>query len=97
MTSQPLPSLAEAKITTLPASAFYIPNFISEEEEASILQKPQATYNNHISFAAMTSQPLPSLAEARITTLPASAFYIPNFLSEEEEASILQKVLVATT
>ncbi|EEY22663.1 ALKBH6 protein [Verticillium alfalfae VaMs.102] len=45
----------------------------------------------------MTSQPLPPLAEAKITTLPASAFYFPNFISEEEEASILQKVLVATT
>ncbi|KAF3354123.1 Transketolase [Verticillium dahliae VDG1] len=43
----------------------------------------------------MTLQPLPSLAEAKITTLPASAFYIPNFLSEEEEASILQKIAEA--
>lgn len=33
-----------------------------------------------------------SLEQARIRTLPPSAYYIPNFISEEEEAHILEKV-----
>lgn len=33
-----------------------------------------------------------SLDHARIATLPQSAFYIPNFISEEEEQKILSKV-----
>lgn len=33
-----------------------------------------------------------SLDHARITVLPQSAFYIPNFISEEEERMILEKV-----
>ncbi|KAF4468715.1 alkylated DNA repair alkB like 6 [Fusarium albosuccineum] len=34
----------------------------------------------------------PSLEHARITTLPQTAYYIPNFISEEEERVILDKV-----
>ncbi|KAJ3520286.1 hypothetical protein NM208_g13772 [Fusarium decemcellulare] len=34
----------------------------------------------------------PSLEHARITTLPQTAYYIPNFISEEEEQVILDKV-----
>jgi hypothetical protein len=34
----------------------------------------------------------PSLDHARIATLPESAFYIPNFISEDEERMILDKV-----
>ncbi|KAH7162430.1 hypothetical protein B0J13DRAFT_10279 [Dactylonectria estremocensis] len=36
-----------------------------------------------------------SLDGARITTLPQSAFYIPNFISEEEEQMILAKIATA--
>lgn len=36
---------------------------------------------------------LPStLDEAKISRLPATAYYIPNFITEEEEAFILDKV-----
>lgn len=36
---------------------------------------------------------LPSTLEpARILSLPATAYYIPNFISEEEERLILDKV-----
>lgn len=34
----------------------------------------------------------PSLGSARITTLPQTAYYIPDFISEEEEQMILDKV-----
>ncbi|KAM5351357.1 hypothetical protein ACJ41O_004080 [Fusarium nematophilum] len=34
----------------------------------------------------------PSLEHARITNLPQTAYYIPNFISEEEEQMILDKV-----
>lgn len=34
----------------------------------------------------------PSLDRARITTLPQTAYYIPDFISEEEERMILDKV-----
>lgn len=33
-----------------------------------------------------------SLDEAQIKTLPSKAFYIPNFLTGEEEQILLQKV-----
>ncbi len=33
-----------------------------------------------------------TLEEGRITSLPPVAYYIPNFLSKEEENTILQKV-----
>lgn len=33
-----------------------------------------------------------SLEQARIHALPACAYYIPNFISEEEETVILEKV-----
>lgn len=33
-----------------------------------------------------------SLEECRITTLPPAAYYIANFISEEEEENILRKV-----
>ena len=33
-----------------------------------------------------------SLEDARITSLPSTAYYIPNFLTEAEEAYILGKV-----
>lgn len=33
-----------------------------------------------------------SLEESRITTLPEFAYYIPDFISEEEEQAILHKV-----
>ena len=33
-----------------------------------------------------------SLEQNRITTLPEFAYYIPNFISEEEEQAILHKV-----
>ncbi|KAI1335490.1 hypothetical protein F5Y15DRAFT_245266 [Xylariaceae sp. FL0016] len=36
-----------------------------------------------------------SLAQARISTLPSSAFYIPDFISKEEETLILDKVASA--
>lgn len=32
------------------------------------------------------------LEDARVTTLPSSAFYIPDFITEEEEQHILSKV-----
>jgi alkylated DNA repair protein alkB family protein 6 len=32
------------------------------------------------------------LEAARVTALPDDAFYIPNFISEEEEQILLQKV-----
>lgn len=32
------------------------------------------------------------LEEARITKLPSAAYYIPNFISEDEERYILDKV-----
>ncbi len=34
-----------------------------------------------------------SLEDARISALPPTAYYIPNFLSEDEERLILDKVL----
>ena len=34
-----------------------------------------------------------SLEHARIASLPPSAYYIPDFISEEEERHILDKVL----
>ncbi|KAH6896559.1 hypothetical protein B0T10DRAFT_556434 [Thelonectria olida] len=37
----------------------------------------------------------PSLDHARITTLPESAYYIPNFISEGEERMILDKIASA--
>lgn len=33
-----------------------------------------------------------SLDTAKITSLPATAYYLPNFISEEEERMILDKV-----
>jgi len=33
-----------------------------------------------------------SLEQSRITALPPSAYYIPNFISEDEEKLILEKV-----
>ncbi|KAF7547987.1 hypothetical protein G7046_g8832 [Stylonectria norvegica] len=36
-----------------------------------------------------------SLEEARIANLPATAYYIPDFISEEEERLILQKIAAA--
>jgi alkylated DNA repair protein alkB family protein 6 len=33
-----------------------------------------------------------SLDAAKITSLPATAYYLPNFISEEEERMILDKV-----
>ena len=33
-----------------------------------------------------------NIEDARITSLPATAFYIPNFISEYEEQQILDKV-----
>jgi alkylated DNA repair protein alkB family protein 6 len=35
------------------------------------------------------------LDAARITSLPDDAFYIPNFISEEEEQILLQKVTLS--
>ena len=44
---------------------------------------------------AQLSLKLPeSLEIARITSLPATAYYIPNFTTEEEEATLQQKVVV---
>ncbi|KAL6356166.1 hypothetical protein LRP88_09757 [Fusarium phalaenopsidis] len=37
----------------------------------------------------------PSLDHARITTLPQTAYYIPDFISEEEERMILDKISIA--
>ncbi|KAH7170331.1 hypothetical protein EDB81DRAFT_876367 [Dactylonectria macrodidyma] len=36
-----------------------------------------------------------SLDDARVTAMPQSAFYIPNFISEEEEQMILAKIAAA--
>lgn len=33
-----------------------------------------------------------SLAQAKIASLPSTAYYIPNFISEDEERFILDKV-----
>jgi alkylated DNA repair protein alkB family protein 6 len=44
------------------------------------------------SGAASTVSPPKFLEQSRITSLPSSAYYIPNFISEEEEAHILGKV-----
>ena len=33
--------MESSRIATLPPSMFYIPNFISEEEEATVLEKEQ--------------------------------------------------------
>ena len=42
---------------------------------------------------AMDNSSLPtSLAEALIPSLPAWGYYIPNFITEIEEAHLLQKV-----
>jgi hypothetical protein len=38
-----------------------------------------------------------SLEHARITTLPQTAYYIPNFITEEEEQMILGKVCAYKT
>ncbi|ODA80050.1 hypothetical protein RJ55_03008 [Drechmeria coniospora] len=43
----------------------------------------------------MASSLPPSLEQARIQGLPSTAYYIPNFISEEEEDSILAKVASA--
>lgn len=41
----------------------------------------------------MATPALPaSLEEFRISKLPSTAYYIPNFISEEEEQQILDKV-----
>lgn len=41
----------------------------------------------------MDDRSLPaSLQEALISSLPASGYYVPNFISETEEAYLLQKV-----
>jgi alkylated DNA repair protein alkB family protein 6 len=37
------------------------------------------------------------LEHARITTLPQTAYYIPNFITEEEEQMILGKVCAYKT
>lgn len=37
-----------------------------------------------------------SLEQARIQRLPDAAFYIPNFISQEEEQAILSKVRCVT-
>jgi alkylated DNA repair protein alkB family protein 6 len=36
----------------------------------------------------------PSLEHARINTLPQTAYYIPNFITEQEEQNILDKVCI---
>lgn len=36
----------------------------------------------------------PSLERARINTLPQTAYYIPNFITEQEEQNILDKVCI---
>lgn len=38
----------------------------------------------------------PSLEHARIADLPESAFYLPNFISKDEEQVLLSKVCSAT-
>jgi hypothetical protein len=38
-----------------------------------------------------------TLEDAQITCLPATAFYIPNFITEDEEQQILDKVGTAHT
>ena len=41
----------------------------------------------------MDDRSLPaSLQEALISSLPAAGYYVPNFISETEEAYLLQKV-----
>lgn len=37
-----------------------------------------------------------SLEDARISRLPPTAYYIPNFITSEEEAAILRKVTNGT-
>ena len=36
-----------------------------------------------------------SLRDSRVTTLPPNAYYIADFISEEEEGAILQKVPIS--
>ena len=45
-------------------------------------------------MGSMDDPPLPaSLQEALIDSLPASGYYLPNFITEAEEAHLLQKVI----
>lgn len=45
-----------------------------------------------------TGAQLPSaLAQAHVTRLPATAYYVPDFISEEEERILLDKASLITT
>ncbi|KYK60109.1 Alkbh6 protein [Drechmeria coniospora] len=65
----------------------------SPAQRPGLLEQPTAD-SPHPSVAAgsvMASSLPPSLEQARIQGLPSTAYYIPNFISEEEEDSILAK------
>ncbi|KAK4889321.1 hypothetical protein LTR27_011857 [Elasticomyces elasticus] len=57
------------RITDLPASMYYVPNFISAEEEASILESIPA--NRWVSLSHRRLQALPSRLTAANTLLPS--------------------------
>ncbi|KAM0459452.1 hypothetical protein ACHAPV_005640 [Trichoderma viride] len=66
-------SLDAAKITSLPATAYYLPNFISEEEERMILDK---TWPSDLVQDRLLDAPLPPWLEtpvvSRLLSLPLS-------------------------
>jgi hypothetical protein len=45
-------SLDHAKILALPNTAYYLPNFITEDEERAILEKVRATRTLSVSYLA---------------------------------------------
>jgi hypothetical protein len=47
--------------------------------------------DNHVEQPAAFTLPL-TLEAAKIAILPGNAYYVPDFISEEEEQAILEKV-----
>lgn len=81
MEGRPLPaSLQKALITSLPASGYYIPNFITESEEAYLLQKidsaPLPTWKS-LSHRRLQAHPSPLSPSNTLLATP-----LPTWLSE---------------